>query len=62
MTRIEPKIVVAPVSVFVALAGFSVAIHGLIVGRPSVVRFGAASTVPVVAALIVITNPPPHEW
>ena len=62
MIRTEPRIVVAAISVFVALAGVATALHGLIFDEPGLVRWGTVAIVVSVALLVVMLNPPspPH--
>jgi hypothetical protein len=63
MIRIEPRIAIAAISVFVALAGLAMALRGLIFDVPSLVRYGVAAIIASVAMLVVMLNPPssPHE-
>ncbi|SOE97332.1 Protein of unknown function [Burkholderia sp. D7] len=64
MIRIEPRITVAAISVFVALAGLGAALRGMIFDESSLVRYGVAVIIASVALLVVMLNPPssPHEW
>jgi phosphoribosylcarboxyaminoimidazole (NCAIR) mutase len=64
MIRIEPRITVAAISVFVALAGLGAALRGMIFDKSSLVRCGVAVIIASVALLVVMLNPPssPHEW
>jgi hypothetical protein len=64
MIRIEPRITVAVISVFVALAGLGAALRGMIFDESSLVRYGVAVIIASVALLVVMLNPPssPHEW
>jgi hypothetical protein len=64
MIRIEPRIAVAASSVFVALAGLSGALRGMIFDESSLVRYGVAAIIASVALLVVMLNPPSssHEW
>jgi hypothetical protein len=63
MIRIEPRIAIAAISVFVALAGLAMALRGLIFDVPSLVRCGTVAIVISVTLLVVMLNPPssPHE-
>ena len=64
MIRIEPRITVAAISVFVALAGLGAALRGMIFDESSLVRYGVAVIIASVALLVVMLIPPssPHEW
>lgn len=57
MVRAEPRIVVAAVAVFVALAGLAASIRGLLFDSTDFVRFGAAALVAGVACFVILLNP-----
>ncbi|OXC72174.1 DUF2964 family protein [Caballeronia sordidicola] len=63
MIRTEPRIAVAAISVFVALAGVSTALRGLIFDEPGLVRCGTVAIVVSVTLFVVTLNPSPlQEW
>jgi hypothetical protein len=61
MIRTEPRIIVAAISVFVALAGVATALHGLIFDEPPLLRWGSVAIIVGVTLLVVMLNPPDEE-
>ncbi|HYS65365.1 MAG TPA: DUF2964 family protein [Paraburkholderia sp.] len=57
MVRTEPRIIVAAVAVFTALAGMGAYIRGLIFDSPGFLRFGAVAMVVGVACFVVLLTP-----
>ncbi|MFM0237395.1 DUF2964 family protein [Paraburkholderia phytofirmans] len=56
MTRAEPRIIVAAVAVFTALAGLGASIRGLLSDSPGLVRYGAAALVLGVGCFVALLN------
>jgi hypothetical protein len=62
MIRSESRIIIAAIAVFMALAGLAVALHGLVFGEPAHLRYGAAVAFASISAVVIMLDPPPHEW
>jgi hypothetical protein len=56
MARAEPRIIVAAVAIFTALAGLGASIRGLLYDSPSLVRYGAAALVLGVGCFVALLN------
>jgi hypothetical protein len=57
MVRAEPRIILAAVAVFTALAGIGASIRGMLFDSPGFVHFGAAALVIGVASFVVLLMP-----
>lgn len=56
MIHAEPRIIVAAMAVFTALAGMGASIRGLLFDSPGFIRYGAAAMVVGVACFVLLLN------
>ena len=61
MVRVEHKIVIAAIAVFVSLGGMAIAIRGLLFNVDSLTRLGAIVAVLGIAWLTFMLNPRPSD-
>jgi hypothetical protein len=57
MDRAEPRIILAAVAVFTALAGMGTSIQGLLFDSPDFLRYGAFALVAGVASFVLLLAP-----
>jgi hypothetical protein len=57
MVQAEPRIILAAVAVFTALAGMGAAIRGLLFDSPAFIHYGALALVAGVASFVILLVP-----
>jgi hypothetical protein len=57
MVQAEPRIILAAVAVFTALAGLGATIRGLLFDSPAFIHYGALALVAGVASFVVLLMP-----